>query len=63
MIILHVSCNAQLTNDDILLQDQLEADEDLSLKQRLALAGGSAVEGVGDVTGVDAVNIAGKESN
>ena len=63
MIILHVSCNAQLTNGDILLQDQLEADEDLSLKQRLALAGGSAVEGVGDVTGVDAVNIAGKESN
>ena len=44
----------------ILFQDQLEADDDLSLKQRLALAGGSAVEGVGDVTGIDAVNIAGK---
>ena len=44
----------------ILFQDQLEADDNLSLKQRLALAGGSAVEGVGDVTGVEAVNIAGK---
>ena len=40
-------------------QDQLEADEDLSLKQRLVLAGGSAVEGVGEVTEIDAVGIAG----
>ena len=31
-------------------QDQLEADEDLSLKQRLALAGGSVVEGGGEHT-------------
>ena len=41
------------------LQDQLDADDDLTMEQRLALAGGSALEGVGDAVGCDAVGIAG----
>ena len=40
-------------------QDQLTADEDLSMEQRLALAGGSALEGVGKVTDNDALGFAG----
>lgn len=34
----------------------------MSWKQRLALAGGSAVEGIGEETGIDAVGIAGQET-
>ncbi len=41
------------------LQDQLEADDNLTMEQRLALAGGSALEGVGDAVGSDAIGIAG----
>lgn len=41
------------------LQDQLEADDNLTLEQRLALAGGSTLEGVGDAVGSDAIGIAG----
>ena len=37
----------------------MEADENLTMEQRLALAGGSALEGVGDAMGNDAVAIAG----
>ena len=33
------------------VQDQAEADEDLSLKQRAALAGGSAIGGTGEALG------------
>ena len=33
------------------LQDELEADDNLTLEQRLALAGGSTLEGVGDAVG------------
>lgn len=32
-------------------KDQAEADEDLSIKQRVALAGGSAIEGTGEALG------------
>ena len=33
------------------VQDQAEADEDLSIKQRVALAGGSAIGGTGEALG------------
>ena len=37
----------------ICLQDQITADGNLSMKQRAALAGGSALQGVGGVAGKD----------
>ena len=42
------------------VQDQLEADDNLTPEQRLALAGGSALKGVGDAVGSDAIGIAGQ---
>lgn len=49
-----VSCHFALY-----VQDQLEADDNLTPEQRLALAGGSALKGVGDAVGSDAIGIAG----
>lgn len=54
------------------VKDQAEADEDLSLKQRAALAGGSALEGTAEALGAtlgeeakplaDTLEVAGKIS-
>ena len=40
-----------LTAAGRVVQDQADADEDLSIKQRVALAGGSAIEGTGEALG------------
>ena len=51
-----------------IVRDQADADEDLSIKQRVALAGGSAIGGTGEALGAtlgeefqpltDALNVA-----
>ena len=43
--------SAAMTTVGNVLVDQSEADEDLSVTQRLALAGGSALEGAADFAG------------
>ena len=40
-----------LTAAGRVVRDQADADEDLSIKQRVALAGGSAIEGTGEALG------------
>ena len=44
-----------MTTAATVLVDQADADPDLSIGQRLALAGGSALEGAGDAVGIDGV--------
>ena len=40
-----------LTAAGRVVRDQADADEDLSIKQRVALAGGSAIGGTGEALG------------
>ena len=39
-----------------ILEDQADADTDLSIKQRLVLAGGSTLAGVGEEVGIEGVS-------
>jgi len=50
---LFVCFTVLVRTNHVCLQDQITADENLSLKQRAALAGGSALQGAGEVAGKD----------
>ena len=48
-------CTGVMTTAATVLKDQADADQDMSIGQRLALAGGSALEGAGDAVGIEGV--------